>query len=86
MKRWLAAWVVCVICINYCAAQTPTNAPAQKLWYRQPAAKWEEALPIGNGRWGASSIPEVRRLVLASKIKEGETPSPMLPVLFLQLR
>lgn len=24
-----------------------------KLWYRQPARKWEETLPIGNGRMGA---------------------------------
>ena len=24
-----------------------------KLWYRQPAAQWEEALPLGNGRLGA---------------------------------
>src|SRR3954451_25321959 len=24
-----------------------------KLWYTQPAAKWEEALPIGSGRLGA---------------------------------
>src|SRR5262245_57406295 len=23
------------------------------LWYRQPAARWVEALPIGNGRLGA---------------------------------
>ena len=23
------------------------------MWYRKPAAKWEEALPIGNGRLGA---------------------------------
>ncbi|MCG7385732.1 glycoside hydrolase family 95 protein [Paenibacillus sp. ACRRY] len=23
-----------------------------RLWYRQPAARWEEALPIGNGRLG----------------------------------
>ena len=23
------------------------------LWYRQPAADWNEALPIGNGRIGA---------------------------------
>ena len=23
------------------------------LWYRQPAIKWEEALPLGNGRLGA---------------------------------
>jgi len=24
-----------------------------KLWYNKPAARWEEALPIGNGRFGA---------------------------------
>ncbi len=24
-----------------------------KLWYKKPAAVWEEALPIGNGRLGA---------------------------------
>ncbi|WP_036713873.1 glycoside hydrolase N-terminal domain-containing protein, partial [Paenibacillus ehimensis] len=24
-----------------------------KLWYRKPASKWEEALPLGNGRLGA---------------------------------
>jgi alpha-L-fucosidase 2 len=24
-----------------------------RLWYRQPAAVWNEALPIGNGRLGA---------------------------------
>jgi alpha-L-fucosidase 2 len=27
--------------------------PSLKLWYRQPAQKWTEALPIGNGRLGA---------------------------------
>jgi alpha-L-fucosidase 2 len=27
--------------------------PAHVLWYRQPAARWAEALPIGNGRLGA---------------------------------
>lgn len=29
------------------------SAVAQKLWYEQPAARWEEALPLGNGRLGA---------------------------------
>src|SRR5437588_464735 len=28
-------------------------APSVLLWYRQPAEKWVEALPIGNGRLGA---------------------------------
>jgi len=34
----------------------PLVTPAQRescLWYRQPAARWEEALPLGNGRLGA---------------------------------
>ncbi|MFC5463034.1 glycosyl hydrolase family 95 catalytic domain-containing protein [Massilia niabensis] len=32
-------------------AQAPR--PANLLWYRQSAARWEEALPLGNGRLGA---------------------------------
>jgi alpha-L-fucosidase 2 len=27
--------------------------PVDSLWYRQPATKWSEALPVGNGRLGA---------------------------------
>jgi len=29
------------------------SAADSTLWYRQPAANWNEALPIGNGRLGA---------------------------------
>jgi len=43
-----------------CAAQYLTAAPGDSsepgllsLWYRQPAQKWTEALPLGNGRLGA---------------------------------
>ncbi|NGZ77836.1 glycoside hydrolase family 95 protein [Saccharibacillus alkalitolerans] len=32
-----------------------------KLWYRQPAARWEEALPAGNGRLGAMVFGGERR-------------------------
>ncbi len=32
-------------------AEAPLGAPV--LWYRSPAERWEEALPIGNGRLGA---------------------------------
>jgi len=74
------------------------------LWYKQPAAAWNEALPIGNGRLGAMIfgktdrekiqlnedsvwyggprdrnnedalplLPEVRRLILAGRLKEAE--------------
>lgn len=33
-------------------AQPPTNNP-NLLWYNQPAEKWIQALPVGNGRLGA---------------------------------
>jgi len=32
---------------------TSTPSEPLSLWYRQPAIKWEEALPVGNGRIGA---------------------------------
>ena len=32
-----------------------------RLWYRQPAASWNEALPIGNGRLGAMVFGGVER-------------------------
>ena len=31
----------------------PSIDPATMMWYDQPAAQWEDALPIGNGRLGA---------------------------------
>jgi alpha-L-fucosidase 2 len=35
------------------AATALAAAPTQQLWYTHPAAKWEEALPVGSGRLGA---------------------------------
>ncbi len=40
-------------------AQAPESGRA--LWYRRPALKWEEALPIGNGQLGAMIFGGVRR-------------------------
>jgi alpha-L-fucosidase 2 len=38
----------------FAAASTLAAAPQDfRLWYRQPATLWEEALPVGNGRLGA---------------------------------
>ncbi|BFH11662.1 hypothetical protein J6TS7_07620 [Paenibacillus dendritiformis] len=31
------------------------------LWYARPAGKWTEALPLGNGRFGAMVFGGVRR-------------------------
>ncbi|HYW43946.1 MAG TPA: glycoside hydrolase family 95 protein [Bryobacteraceae bacterium] len=41
-------------------AAPPAAAP-QVLWYRQPAVKWEDALPLGNGRLGAMVFGGVQR-------------------------
>ena len=35
------------------APQLPAAPSDLRLWYRQPAATWIEALPVGNGRLGA---------------------------------
>ncbi len=40
-----------------------TNDAASCLWYAQPAIKWTEALPVGNGRMGAmvfGGVPDER--------------------------
>jgi alpha-L-fucosidase 2 len=39
---------------------TPLETPLT-LWYRQPAQKWVEALPVGNGRLGAMIFGGVRQ-------------------------
>ncbi|QDX28018.1 glycoside hydrolase family 95 protein [Sphingomonas suaedae] len=40
-------------------SEVPRNA--SRLWYRQPAAEWTQALPIGNGRIGAMIFGGVAR-------------------------
>ena len=43
------AFVVCLFLAQFLTGQEKQNT----LWYRQPAAEWKEALPVGNGRLGA---------------------------------
>jgi alpha-L-fucosidase 2 len=40
------------------SAPAPSD-PSLKLWYRKPASRWTEALPIGNGRLGAMVYGDV---------------------------
>ena len=49
MKRFLIS-LCCIVAIVNIAAQ---DATLMKLWYNQPANRWVEALPVGNGRLGA---------------------------------
>ncbi|MBN2128617.1 MAG: glycoside hydrolase family 95 protein [Sedimentisphaerales bacterium] len=48
---------------NVAAQEAKEDSAAERLWYKQPASKWEEALPLGNGRLGAmvfGTVPKER--------------------------
>lgn len=49
-----SAFLPLLLPVALLATPAPTaGTPAERLWYSQPAAKWTDALPIGNGRLGA---------------------------------
>ena len=56
-----------LLCISAIAALAGTGLSraaddnALKLWYRQPAGAWTQALPVGNGRLAAMIFGDVRR-------------------------
>ncbi|MCX7604011.1 MAG: glycoside hydrolase family 95 protein [Bryobacteraceae bacterium] len=63
-RTWIAGWTGAVFGFQRSRQSTfswkarlrgQAAAPEArlKLWYRQPAAQWDEALPVGNGRLGA---------------------------------
>ncbi|MDW7695866.1 glycoside hydrolase family 95 protein [Flammeovirgaceae bacterium SG7u.111] len=61
---WIAVFlsVLCMSCM-----QADVDQPSSlKLWYDAPAANWNEALPIGNGRLGAMvfGIPDQENIQL----------------------
>ena len=46
--------LLCSTVVPVCGSETvPVPESGLTLWYRQPAADWLEALPVGNGRLGA---------------------------------
>jgi alpha-L-fucosidase 2 len=54
MRRIASALVVAVIALPPSLGTQPSDPRRDlRLWYRQPAANWNEALPIGSGRLGA---------------------------------
>ena len=57
-RNFFAALAAVFILQSSHAAET--NSPLT-LWYQQPAVKWTEALPIGNGRLGAMIFGGVER-------------------------
>jgi alpha-L-fucosidase 2 len=55
MKHFTAPifFVLLLILFNNCISRPEKENNDLRLWYKQPANAWEEALPIGNGRLGA---------------------------------
>jgi alpha-L-fucosidase 2 len=64
-----------------CHAQSASQAELLRLWYDKPAANWNEALPIGNGRLGAMVFggPAQERLQLNEETVWAGGPGNNLP-------
>jgi alpha-L-fucosidase 2 len=55
LKTCSVRWAVILVILSMAAACKNTNEKnrvVHKLWYEQPASRWEETLPLGNGRIG----------------------------------
>ena len=55
MKRQFTYFTLFILSVFVasCNRSSEISDSSLKLWYNQPAAVWEEALPVGNGRLGA---------------------------------
>jgi len=66
MKKYVCLFLLLALLGNYLQAQE------QKLWYKQPASNWNEALPVGNGRPGAMVFGKVyNERIQVNEIKAG---------------
>ncbi|WP_197057743.1 glycoside hydrolase N-terminal domain-containing protein [Sphingomonas sp. Ant H11] len=52
-RETLAAGLAIAAAPTLLAAKASDSSGDLRLWYRQPAGAWTEALPVGNGRLGA---------------------------------
>lgn len=52
-RRFALAGAAALPLLPSTATAAKAGKAVRRLWYRQPAAIWDEALPIGNGRMGA---------------------------------
>ena len=53
-RTFVGAAAASSVASGHLLAQGPASRRSDnRLWYRQPASRWEEALPVGNGRLGA---------------------------------
>ncbi len=52
-KNYLLKYILPALLLSSCGKNPENPDNTLKLWYKQPAVAWEEALPVGNGRLGA---------------------------------
>jgi alpha-L-fucosidase 2 len=67
------------------AHDKPSRPNDNRLWYRQPAVRWEEALPVGNGRLGAmvfGRVAQERLQLNEDTLWAGSTYAPESPEAF----
>ena len=75
MKMTIVSFAIVALAVTATAQEGSPQEEPPSLWYRQPATKWEEALPIGNGRLGAmvfGGAPEERIQFNESTLWTGE--------------
>lgn len=63
---YIALFMTGLSALSMSAAASEAAHPSDVLWYKAPAQRWVEALPVGNGRLGAMIFgrPEKERLQL----------------------
>ncbi len=63
MKRVITLLLMAFLLSTMTSVAPASDSDALKLWYKQPAGRWTEALPVGNGSLGAmvfGSVAEER--------------------------
>ncbi len=68
-----------VTLVGMCLNAEPQAPVQNRLWYRRPASKWTEALPLGNGRLGAmvfGAVPKERLQLNEESLWAGEPADP----------
>ena len=68
-----------LFCVGMAKADTAPSGESV-LWYKQPAQKWEQALPLGNGRLGAmvfGTAPRERLQLNEESLWAGEPADPI---------
>lgn len=63
MKQQSIFWLLIIIVCS-CTSEEKKEESNFKLWYKQPAFVWEEALPVGNGRLAAMVSGNIHKEII----------------------